>query len=290
MPLNWPRENAVNPTTECSRWFHPESNYCLDFHGDPAISNLRVFSDGNHHMALEETLESFRSEYNLSSVFYCTTPPKVYLDWMKSESIELGNLRLSVDPDIVIGPDDIMENLLVENRVCRNQVFAQSCGNSFLVLKNNPKNIQQVGDLLRENVRLFISNPMTEKASHMVYRQTLEGIGQKEGIAKQSIEKLLSGDQVHIGELIHHREAPQVIADGLADVAIVYDHLALRYCRIFPEMFDRIKLPADEHNIITRYAIGLANENCQVACSAFRYFLDEKAASIYRNHGLHPVF
>ena len=289
MQLNWPRENAVDPKTKHSRWFHSTSNYCLDFHGDPTASNLRVFSDGNHHMALEETLEAFRSEYNLSSVFYCTTPPKVYLDWMKSEAIELGNLRLSVVPDLVISPDDIMENLLVESRVCRSQVFAQSCGNSFLVLKNNPKNIRQVGDLLSENIRLFISNPETEKASHLVYRQTLEGIGAKEGIAKQSIEELLSGDHVHIGELIHHREAPQAIADGLADVAIVYDHLALRYCRIFPEIFDRIQLPADEHNITTRYAIGLANENCQVACDAFQYFLNEKAASIYQYHGLHPV-
>ncbi len=289
MQLNWPRENAVDLATQYSRWFHPASNYCLDFHGDPAVSNLRVFSDGNHHMALEETLEAFRSEYNLSSVFYCTTPPKVYLDWMKSESLELGNLRLSVVPDIVIGPDDIMENLLAENRVCRSQVFAQSCGNSFLVLKNNPKNIQQVGDLLRENVRLFISNPVTEKASHMVYRETLEGFGVKEGIAKQSIEELLSGGQVHIGELIHHREAPQAIADGLADVAIVYDHLALRYCRIFPEVFDRIQLPADEYNIVTHYAVGLTNEDSQVARNAFQYFLNEKAASIYRYHGLQPV-
>lgn len=289
MQLDWPRENAVNPNSGFSRWFHPASNYCLDFHGDPEASELRVFSDGNHHMALEETLESFRSNYGLASVFYCTTPPKVYLDWIQCAAIEIGNLRLSVVPDIVIGPDDILEKLQEEKKVCRSQVFAQSCGNSFLVLKNNPKNIQQVRDLLRDNVKLFISNPVTEKASHTVYLQTLEGFAQKEGIGRNAIGDLFDSGQVHFGELIHHREAPQVLADGRADVAIVYDHLALRYCRIFPEIFDRVPLPVDERNVITRYAIGLVNENSQVARDAFQYFQNETTTSIYQHHGLQSL-
>ena len=65
MQLDWPRENALSPELKSNRWFHPSSNYCLDFHGDPYASELRVFSDGNHHMALEETLEHFRSENSI---------------------------------------------------------------------------------------------------------------------------------------------------------------------------------------------------------------------------------
>ena len=40
------------------------------------------------------------------------------------------------------------------------------------------------------------------------------------------------------GERIHHREAPQALADGRADVAMVYYHLALRYVRVFPGEFE----------------------------------------------------
>ena len=290
MQLDWPPENALDPDLAYSRWFHPTSNYCLDFHGDPTAADLRVFSDGNHHMALEDTLESFRKSFNLTSIFYCTTPPKVYLDWMQSAAIEIGNLRLSVVPDIVIGPDDIMDKLLSQNKVARNQVFAQSRGNSFLVQKNNPKKIHSIRDLLRDDVRLFISNPVTESASHSVYRQTLEGIAAIQGIAVNSIGDLLASDQVMFGELIHHREAPQSVANADADVAIVYDHLALRYCRIFPELFDRIPLPANECNVTTKYKIGLVDENSQVACDAFDYFFSEKTASIYLHHGLLPAF
>lgn len=290
MQLEWPRENAVDPTLPQNRWFHASSNYCLDFHGDPVTSELRVFSDGNHHMALEETLESFRLNHALSSIFYCTTPPQVYLDWMQAGCIEIGNLHLSMMPDIVISPDDIMEKLESGETVCRSAVFAQSCGNSFLVRKNNPRNIRDVRDIFRPDVRLFISNPRTERASHMVYRQALDGLATAAGLAENSIRDLLvPGDEVLFGELIHHREAPQAIADSRADVAVVYGHLALRYTRIFPEIFDQIPLPESEHNVTTRYAIGLVDENHTRAGELFRYFLGDAAAAIYRYHGLRPI-
>ncbi len=284
MQLDWPGESAADPALPRSRWFHPSSNCCLDFHGDPAASELRVFSDGNHHMALEQVLEAFRSEQGLSSIFYCTTPPKVYLDWMQSGTIEIGNLRLGMAPDIVIGPDDIMEMLASRDAVCRFSVFAQSRGNSLLVRKGNPKNIRDAQDLLSPDVRLFISNPRTESASHAVYRQTLEGF------AGEAVGNLLdSGDRVLFGDLIHHREAPQAVADGRVDVAVVYGHLALRYTRIFPEIFERIPLPEGEHNITTRYAVGLVDESRETAGELYRFFLGEGAAAIYRHHGLLPI-
>jgi len=288
--LDWPRENALHPELGCNRWFHATSNYCLDFHGDPVQSNLHVFSDGNHHMALEQTLESLRAACGHSSIFYCTTPPKVYLDWLQSGSIEIGNLRLSVAPDIIVGPVEIMESLLSSQKVCKIEVFARSVGNSFLVLKDNPQNICTVGDLFNNDVRLFLSNPVTESASHEVYRHTLEGFASEEGLAADSIERLLKcHDKVYFGERIHHREAPQALVNGDADVAVIYDHLALRYTRIFPEIFHRIQLPVCEYNIVTRYAVGVVDENCHVACHAFEHFLGDETASIYQYHGLQSI-
>ncbi len=287
MQLKWPSENAIDPALPHHTWFHSHGNCCLDFHGDPSVSELRVFSDGNHHMALEETLESFRAHHRLASVFYCTTPPKVYLDWMRSGSIAIGNLRLSVLPDLVIGPDDILSQLAAQHTVGRTAVFARSRGNSFLVRRHNPKQIQEVGDLLRDDVRLFLSNPVTESASHQVYRQTLEGLAAQAGLEASDIHNLLQSRQgVLFGEKIHHREAPQAIADGQADVALVYDHLALRYQRIFPDLFDRIPLPEGVHNITTRYAVGLVNESLSVARAAFQYLVGSATAAIYRHHGL----
>ena len=145
-------------------------------------------------------------------------------------------------------------------------------------------------DLLREDVLLFISNPLTESASYTVYRQTLERIAAKEGLSSNSIVDLLEcSNRVHFGELIHHREAPQAVADGRADIAVVYDHLALRYTRIFPTIFDRVPLAIGENNITTRYAIGLVDESCEVANNAFQHFLGDESKSIYQSHGLPSI-
>ena len=287
MQLDWPEENAVDPALPHNPWSHAGSNCCLDFHGDPCASQLRVFSDGNHHMALAETLESFRTDENLGCLFYCTTPPKVYLDWIEAGVIEIGNLRLGVTPDIVIGPDDIMEKLAARSVVCRIAVFAHSSGNSLLVAKGNPKDIRDIRDIMREDVRLFLSNPVTESASHQVYRQTLEGAAVAAGLGADVIAGHIdSGQRVVFGDLIHHREAPQAVADDRVDVAVVYDHLALRYTRIFPELFEQVPLSKGKGNITTSYAVGLVDETNTLAQAAFRYFQSEKAQSIYGHHGL----
>lgn len=287
MQLDWPEENAVDPALAHNQWSHAGSNCCLDFHGDPCTAQLRVFSDGNHHMALAEALESFRIDENLACLFYCTTPPKVYLDWIKTGVIEIGNLRLSATPDIVIGPDDIMERLAARSVVRRIAVFAHSSGNSLLVARENPKDIRDIRDILREDVRLFLSNPVTENASHQVYRQTLEDAAEAAGLGAGIIaERIDSGKQIVFGDLIHHREAPQAVADDLADVAVVYDHLALRYTRIFPELFEQVPMARGPENVTTSYAIGLVDESNDVALAAFQHFLAEKTQSIYSHHGL----
>ena len=46
-----------------------------------------------------------------------------------------------------------------------NWVFARSEGNSLLLARGNPEGITGIGDLLREDVRLFISNPVTATTS-----------------------------------------------------------------------------------------------------------------------------
>ncbi|MBX2837007.1 MAG: substrate-binding domain-containing protein [Gammaproteobacteria bacterium] len=287
MILDWPRENAVDKDSASNRWFHPSSNYCLDFHGDPVTSELTVFSDGNHHMALEQALEQFRSQKKFQSIFYCTTPPKVYLDWINAGSIEIGNLRISSKPDVVIGPDDIMDKLTKDGVVLKSSIFAKSRGISLIVAKNNPKSIFDVEDILKQDVQVFLSNPVTEKASHCVYRDALEARCREKKMEEGTISAWLKKKRgVVYGELIHHREAPQSIVNGIADVAIVYHHLALRYTRIFPDHFEQIPLPGIGQKISTHYAVGITNQGSASAEELYSFFLSEDAKDIYTHHGL----
>lgn len=170
------------------------------------------------------------------------------------------------------------------------EVFAGSVGNSLLVRKGNPRGITTIKDLFRSDIRVFMSNPQTEKASHVVYRETIEGMAANEGVARDVVDRFFSQEATLVfGQLIHHREAPQTVADGNADVAIVYDHLALRYTRIFPEIFERVPLQICDANITTRYAIALASNARDPAPELVKFFKGSTAADCYRQHGLAPV-
>ena len=241
--LIWPAERprAAAPGSE---WSQARSNLCLDFHGDPASAQLVVFSDGNHYMALAECVESFvRRTPGLHEVFYTTTPPSVYLTMLRTGELNLGNLTLRVRPNVVIGPRDVVERLHAEGETGAPVAFARSRGNAYLVRAGNPKGIRGVADLLRPDVVPFMSNPGTEAASYGVYRETMLATARIRGVDVGALECRLSGDAgeggaIVFGERIHHREAPQALADGKADVAMVYYHLALRYVRVFPGEFE----------------------------------------------------
>ena len=114
---------------------YPNSDSLVMNAFDPAGAQLAVFSDGNHHMALAECIETFvRRSPGLHDVFYTTTPPSVYLTLLKAGELSLGNLTLlRVHPNVVIGPSDVVGRLHAEGEAGRPVPFAGSRGNAFLV-------------------------------------------------------------------------------------------------------------------------------------------------------------
>lgn len=293
--LNWPIEQAC-PDAATHNWSQPHSNICLDFHGDPCRAKLVVFSDGNHHMALEQCLKLFLQHYpQTEDIFYATTPPAVLLQIIKQGEMRMGNLTLSRQPDIFIGPQNILMQLQQDGLVAEPQPFMQSRCNVMLVAHDNPKNIQGIADLLKDDVKLFMSNPETEKASYQVYVETIFGLAEEQRRDIEAFKQLftMDTDKVVYGERIHHRELPQCIADGQADVAVVYYHLALRYTRIFPGLFSIIPLggnsdepQATPAHHITNYYAGIINTDNELSPALMSHLLSDQTTDIYTYHGL----
>lgn len=259
--LNWPIEGAQGSSTTGYQWNQAGSNICLDFHGDPLAAKLVVFSDGNHHMALQACCQAFlKSNPNVNDVFYATTPPRVILESVLQGGAILGNLRLNILPHVFISPENILNKLVEKKQLSSHQAFARSSGNVLLVKKGNPKSISGIADLLRDDVRLTISNPVTEAASYEVYKQTLLEVAAEQNLDVSAFKKLINKNSTRtvFGESIHHREVPQTIYEGSADVAVVYYHLALRYTRIFPDDFEIVEIKS-KTNVYTDYHIGLMN-------------------------------
>jgi len=286
-PLDWPREWARDRTGQPA-WFHAGSNLSLDFHGDPRRAQLVVFSDGNHHMALEGCLRQFLARHpQAEDVFYATTPPGVLLQWIDAGAVNLGNLCLTLRPHAFISPPNILDRVVDAGHAASHVPFMRSRGNVLLVRRRNPKGIHTISDLMRPDVRLFLSNPKTETASYEVYARSLEGLARRQGLAAN----VLGGVRIVHGERIHHREAPQALADDRADAAFLYYHLALRYTRIFPEMFELLAIdgtpedPAPE-NAVSRFHLALIGDGGNWGKRLREFMLGPEATAIYAHHGL----
>lgn len=291
--LNWPAETAGPVDAGGARLAAPGSNLCLDFHGDPLRARLVVVSDGNHHMALREVLAMFLEQNPaVDDVFYSTTPPGLAMEWLSAGHIDIGNLRLSVRPHAMIGPPPLLQRAVASGDLTAQQPFMCSKGTALLVIKGNPQGIFGAADLLRDGVRLFLSNPLAEKVSYGIYRSALQVLAAAEGRSLEFLDHepgRFDPAKLCYGEAIHHREAPQALADGKADVAVVFYHLALRYQRIFPELFDFVQPAAwvqDQEADIGRTDCGLVGDGGAWGRALLDFLATDAVTQIYRSHGL----
>jgi hypothetical protein len=292
--LDWPYEGARPERSGRARFAQAGSNICLDFHGDPRSAQLVVFSDGNHHMALEGALRAFLGAHpQAGDVFYATTPPRVIVDALKVGGTRVGNLTLAVRPHVFISPAPVLERLLAEGYVRSHRPFARSLGAALLVRNGNPKRILEIADLARAEVRVFLSNPVTEEVSHRAYVETLKKVAARERVALDMLDADTKPARLVYGEAIHHREAPQCIADGRADVAVVFHHLALRYVRIFPDDFEMVRLGRgagdDPDHVVSDIHAGLVGDGGEWGARLVEFMTSETVARIYQSHGLATV-
>lgn len=298
MALEWPVETVL-PHDQAESWCEPASNRVLDFHGDPSKAQLVVFSDGNHHMALLPAMKAFyKANPGVADIFYATTPPGPIIAMLKTGALKIGNLVLTIEPHVFISPPHVLAQLQADGLVRSHRLLARNQGSVLLIRNANPKDISGVKDLMRRDVRLFISNPDTETVSYRGYRQTLEAMAADQGIAVDAFAQAVFGHTVVWGRRVHHREAPEALASGNADVAIVYYHLALRYVRIFPDWFDYVPLggtkthPAPHpQNRIAAIHMGLVGQGGAWGERFLRFMHSPTVADIYARHGLrynHP--
>lgn len=317
--LDWPYEGAMPPEDLDSVGagnLRAPGFAVADAHGNPMTAGLKIFSDGNHHMALEVACRRFLELHpEAQDVFYTTAPAGIVRNAFASGTLRLGNLSISVTPNVLVGP---LGNLLgpqyESGLTTEPRPFARSRGSVLLVAKGNPRGIYKASDLLRDDVTVAISSPTAEKASFGVYSETMRELARSEGgddMADEMMARLLTrkgGDEEgrdagargrrtrHSGA-VHHREIPQLVASGEADVAPVYYHLALRYVAIFPGEFDIVPLggtsddprPGSEHRL-NEYFVSVVKGNAGDWGEEFAGFMaSSEVADIYRAKGLTPL-
>jgi len=293
--MAWPPELPQGLLPKARPYLSEKSNVVLDLHGSPQDPDLVIFMAGNQYRVFPDLLPAFRrwaeaqSRYKVlrtERIFYATTPPGRLVDAMQAGQFVLGNFWIDVRPG-KLWPDVFMtgprqqRRLAAANYVERWSVYARNRGVVLLVQAGNPKKIRGVGDLMREDVRVAMSSPEREPASFESYSNTLRAQGGPQ------FPELVLRKQTTISPIaVHHRENPQFIFDGEADVAPMYYHFGEYLKTRMPKQFDYVPLPP-EGNFRDELAISMIRNapHPEAAAAWLEFIRSDAAAAVYTRHG-----
>ena len=293
--LAWPAELPEALSPQAKPYVSGKSNVVLDLHGSVQNPDLVIFMAGNQYRVFPDLLAAFREWTRAQSryrglrtgrIFYVTTPPGRLIDAMQSGQFVLGNFWIDVRPG-KLWPDVFMTGPRQQRRLQAAKyidswwVYTRNRGVVLLVAAGNPKNIRSLGDLARDDVRVALSSPKREPASFESYSNTLRAQG-----GAQLPERLLAKPSTVSPVAVHHRENPQFIFDGVADVAPMYFHFGDYLKKHMPQHFDYVALPA-EGNFVDELAISILNQAPhRAAALAWTEFMrSDAAAAVYNRNG-----
>ncbi len=205
---------------------------------------------------------------------------------MESGQLVLGNFWLDVRPGR-LWPDVFMTGPRQQRRLKAAKyvegwsVYARNRSSVLLVRAGNPKNIRGIPDLMRSDVRVALSSPTREPASFESYSNTLRAQG-----GLQLPDLLLKKTSTIAPVAVHHRENPQFIYDGAADVALMYYHFGDYLKRRMPKYFDYVTLPV-EGNFRDELAISMIRNalHREAAAAWIDFIRSDAAAAVYNRHG-----
>ncbi len=270
--LSWPKDSQASTPSLTE----PTSNRINDFHAEIRDCDVVLSTSGNYHMALKELwavyLNDFANNLDIKTWYYTTSPPiseaQIADGVLTTEDyVEMGNIRAYCRPSVAVGPLSVINNLTAKGVVEGSSIpIIKNRGNVILVKKGNPKNIQTVWDLGKNNIAIATPNPDMEPGSFGNFSGTIFNIADNDPNppANETAEALFdsifnlgeseacsgsSGKCKWVtGERIMHREIPYLIKSGEADAAVIFYHLAYYFTQAFPNDFEIVPLGGTVEN------------------------------------------
>lgn len=297
-PLVWPVVTKLQPGIRSIAGHTDTVPDIVGRIGTPA--SLVIFTEGNHLMVLlsEDIVGAFpswaksQSQYadlDLENVVVVTVPQPLVVQMIRSGGIALGNLTLDVSrnsgfyPDIVMGGPDPLQQLrklgVLESQA---RFFSKNRGPALLVRKGNPLGIHGLTDVARSGARLAQS-AVVEPGSRARDRATVDQL-----IGKSAADAFFAAEVEHFsGRIgITHRDIPEMIARGYADVGITQYHLISYWTRIFPNHFELVPIAGGERFFV-KIAFGRAIDPLRPrALKAFEEFFFSRARDVYPRYDL----
>src|SRR4029450_10621114 len=206
------------------------------------------------------------------------------VEMVRTGAIALGNLTLDVtrahalDTDIVSGwPAPFRELRKLGVLEAQARYFSKNRGRALLVRKGNPLGIHGLADVARIGARVAQADAV-EAGARAGNRAAIEDL-----IGKPAADAFFAKEVEHFpGRLdITHRDVPEMLARGYADVGLTQYHLISYWARIFPDHFELLPIAGAERFPV-KIAFGrIINPLRPRALQAFEEFFFSRARDVY---------
>jgi hypothetical protein len=160
--------------------------------------------------------------------------------------------------------------------------FSKNRGFALLVRKGNPLGIHGLTDVARTGARIALPD-VREAGARARYRAAVDEL-----IGTAAADALFAVEVPHFpGRIgIVHRDLPEMVARGYADVALTQYHLISYWTRTFPNHFDLISIAGAERFFV-KIAFGRVVDPLRPrALKAFEEFFFSRARDVYPRYDL----
>jgi ABC-type molybdate transport system substrate-binding protein len=249
------------------RTFHSDGNVVMGAIGDSYTADLVMYLAGNQFMVMEELITDFQSKHpDIKTVYVETIPPGQILKGQLLQQGEIEGQKTAMNPDLIY----------IHNKL------------ELMVAAGNPKGIKGPEDLGRDDLVQSHPNPLTEGIFKFYGSEMLKDLGLHEKVTGGAECKscwAVEGKTWFTSR--HHRETPDRIEKGEADVGIVWTTEVVEAKRK-GRPIDGVPIPAPlNKQDKVNYAIGTLNtgRNQDNAAAFLAYLATEDAQAIYESYG-----
>ncbi|MDH3228511.1 MAG: substrate-binding domain-containing protein [Alphaproteobacteria bacterium] len=261
--------------------------------GDSYTADLVMYLAGNQFMVMEELIEDFLSRNpDINSVYVETIPPGQILKGQILQQGKIDGKDTATNPDVYASVNLGHLKALKGKGIMDSYMIYIHNKLELMVAAGNPKGIRGPEDLGRDDLVQSHPNPLTEGIFKFYGSAMLKDLGLYEKATANAECKscwAIEGKTWFTSR--HHRETPDRIEKGEADVGIVWATEVVE-AKKHGRRIDGVAIPAPLNKAgEVGYAIGALStgRNVKNAQAYLGYLATDAAQKIYAGYGFVPA-
>jgi ABC-type molybdate transport system substrate-binding protein len=271
------------------RTFHTSGEVEYGSIEDSYTSDLVMYLAGNQFMVMEELIKDFQKKHpDIETVYVETIPPGQILKGQLLKQGEIEGKKTAMNPDVFASVNiGHLKKLNSEGLMEQHAIYIHN-KLELMVAEGNPKGIKGPEDLGRDDLVQSHPNPLTEGIFKFYGSEMLKDLGLHEKVTGGAECKscwAVEGKTWFTSR--HHRETPDLIEKGEADVGIVWTTEVV-HAKAEGRPIDGVAIPAPlNKQDKVNYAIGVMTNgrNQENAARYLAYLATDDAQAIYEKYG-----